>query len=170
MKRYISLAALLIALFMAISLNAQKALNPIIFADVPDMSMIRVGDTFYMASTTMHMCPGVPIMKSKDLVNWEIVSYAYDTLGDDDALSLVNGKSNYGRGSWASSLRYHNGIYYVATFSQTTDKTYIFRTNDIEKGKWEKTEFKPGFHDCSLVFDNDRVFLITETVAFRLWN
>ena len=161
MKRNISLATLLLALFMTFSSYAQKAHNPIIYADVPDVSMIRVGDTFYMASTTMHMCPGVPIMKSKDLVNWEIVSYAYDTLGNDDALSLVNGKSNYGKGSWASSIRYHNGMYYIATFAQTTDKTYIFRTNDIEKGKWEKTEFKPGFHDCSLVFDNDRVFLIT---------
>ena len=59
------------------SLSAQdnKAHNPIIHADVPDMSMVRVGDTYYMSSTTMHMNPGVPIMKSKDLVNWEIVSY-----------------------------------------------------------------------------------------------
>ena len=50
--------------------------NPVIFADVPDMSMVRVGDTYYMSSTTMHMSPGVPIMKSKDLVNWQLVSYA----------------------------------------------------------------------------------------------
>ena len=63
-------------------MNAQnnKAHNPIIFADVPDPSMIRVGDTYYMSSTTMHMNPGVPIMKSKDLVNWELISYAYETL------------------------------------------------------------------------------------------
>ena len=45
--------------------------NPIILADVPDMAMIRVGDTYYMSSTTMHMSPGLPIMKSKDLVNWQ---------------------------------------------------------------------------------------------------
>src|SRR6187455_3707223 len=78
-----------------------KATNPVIFADVPDMSMIRVGDTYYMSSTTMHMSPGVPIMKSKDLVNWKLVSYAYDTLADMDELNLNNGKSTYGRGSWA---------------------------------------------------------------------
>ena len=60
--------------------HAQQARNPIIWADVPDMAMIRVGDTYYMSSTTMHMSPGLPIMKSKDLVNWELVSYAYDTL------------------------------------------------------------------------------------------
>src|SRR5262245_34444319 len=52
--------------------------NPIIHADVPDIAMIRVGDTYYMSSTTMHMSPGVPIMKSKDLVNWELVNYAYN--------------------------------------------------------------------------------------------
>jgi beta-xylosidase len=161
MRRNISLAVLLMALLMTFSAYAQKAHNPIVFADVPDMSMIRVGNTYYMSSTTMHMNPGVPIMKSTDLVNWKIVNYAYQTLGEMDELSLINGKSNYGRGSWASSIRYHNGMYYVATFAQTTGKTYIFKTNDIEKGKWQKSEFKPAFHDCSLVFDNNRAFLIT---------
>ena len=73
---------IIILLFkITVSCHAQQAQNPIIFADVPDMSIIRVGDTYYMSSTTMHMSPGVPIMKSKDLVNWEIVNYAYNTLG-----------------------------------------------------------------------------------------
>jgi beta-xylosidase len=138
-----------------------KAHNPLIYADVPDMSIIRVGDTYYMASTTMHMCPGVPIMKSKDLVNWQIINYAYDTLADMDELSLVNGKSNYGKGTWASSLRYQNGIFYIVTYAQTTNKTYIFMTNDIEKGNWKMNSFTPGYHDSTLVFDNGRVFLIT---------
>src|SRR6187455_1329841 len=89
----------------------QKATNPLIYADVPDMSMIRVGDTYYMSNTTMHLSPGVPIMKSKDLVNWKLVNYGYDTLANVDALNLVNGKSAYGKGSWASSLRFHNSTY-----------------------------------------------------------
>ena len=154
---------LFLSFLCQITLKAQEkqAQNPIIYSDVPDMSMIRVGDTYYMASTTMHMCPGVPIMKSKDLVNWEMLNYAYNTLGEMDELSLINGKSNYGKGTWASSLRYHNGTYYIATYAQTTDKTYIFRTNDIEKGQWKMNEFKPGYHDCTLVFDKDRAYLIT---------
>src|SRR5688572_30980099 len=90
-----------------------KAKNPVIFADVPDMSIVRVGKSYYMSSTTMHMNPGVPIMKSTDLVNWKLVNYAYDTLANIDALNLENGKSSYGRGSWASCIRYHNGVYYV---------------------------------------------------------
>ena len=69
----------LIALFYSqlVSNQVKTVQNPIIWADVPDMSMIRVGDTYCMSRTTMHMAPGVPIMKSKDLINWEIVSYAY---------------------------------------------------------------------------------------------
>jgi beta-xylosidase len=138
-----------------------KAQNPIIFADVPDMSMVRVGDIYYMSSTTMHMNPGVPIMKSKDLVNWELVNYVYDTLADMDELNLNNGKWTYGRGSWASSLRYHNNTYYLSTFSGTTGKTYIFSTNDIEKGSWKKFSFKPSYHDNSIFFDDDgRIFMI----------
>ncbi|MCW3806959.1 family 43 glycosylhydrolase [Plebeiibacterium marinum] len=132
-----------------------NAVNPIIHADVPDLSIIRVGDVYYMSSTTMHMSPGVPIMKSKDLVNWEMVNYCYDVLDDVDDLNLENGKSTYGKGSWASSLRYHKGRYYVSTFAGTTGKTYIYSTKNIEKGPWKKTAFKPMLHDHSLFFDDD---------------
>jgi len=141
--------------------NAQSAQNPVIFADVPDVAMIRVGNTYYMSSTTMHMSPGLPIMKSTDLVNWQLVSYAYDTLATMDELSLTNGKSTYGRGSWASSLRYHNGLYYATTFAQTTGKTYIFTTKNIEKGPWKVSSFRPSYHDHSLFFDDDgKVYLV----------
>ena len=128
---------ILLFLFVVLGVNSfaqnNKAHNPIIFADVPDMSMIRVGDTYYMSSTTMHMTPGVPIMKSKDLVNWKMVNYACATLGDMDALNLNNGKNNYGKGSWASSIRYHNGLFYVSTFAQTTNKTYIWTTRNRQR-------------------------------------
>ena len=77
-------------LFNALFIHAQSARNPVIFADVPDMSMIRVGDVYYMSSTTMHMSPGVPIMKSEDPVNWQIVNYAYDILDDVDAVSCTH--------------------------------------------------------------------------------
>ncbi|MFO7669728.1 MAG: glycoside hydrolase 43 family protein [Bacteroidales bacterium] len=131
------------------------AVNPVIFADVPDMSMVRAGDAYYMSSTTMHMSPGVPIMKSVDLVNWQIVNYAYDISEDVDELNLNNGKSAYGKGSWASSLRYHKGIWYVSTFASTTGKSYIFSTKDIEKGPWKMSAFTPAYHDNTLFFDDD---------------
>ena len=162
MKAYLSIA-LFITMFINSGVLAQikSAQNPIIWADVPDMSIIRVEDTYYMSSTTMHMSPGVPVMKSKDLVNWQLVNYACDTLGNNDALNLNNGKNAYGRGSWASCIRYHNGTFYVSTFSSTTGKTYIWSAKDIEKGPWKEISFSPSFHDHTLVFDDDgRVYLI----------
>lgn len=141
--------------------QSNKAHNPIIFADVPDASMVRVGDTYYMSSTTMHMNPGVPIMKSKDLVNWELISYVYETLGNNDETNLENGKNMYGRGSWASCIRYHNNTFYVSTFSATTGKTYVFSTKDPEKGPWNKIEFEPSYHDNTIFFDDDgKIYMI----------
>jgi len=138
-----------------------QANNPVIFADVPDLSMIRVGDTYYMSSTTMHMSPGVPIMKSKDLINWKLVSYCYDTLVSNDEMNLDNGRSTYGKGSWASCIRYHNGTYYVTTFASTSGKTHIYTTKNIEKGPWKAITFRPSLHDHSLFFDDDgKVYML----------
>jgi beta-xylosidase len=155
------IALVIILLHMSLLSFAQQTKNPVIFADVPDISIVRVGESYYMSSTTMHMAPGVPIMKSGDLINWEIINYAYNVLDTVDALTLKNGKNSYGRGSWASSIRYHNNTFYVSTFAQTTGKTYIFSTKDIEKGPWKASSFSPSFHDNTLFFDDDgRVYLI----------
>ncbi len=171
MKKY-SIYTLLF-LFIVFSSNVfaqkEKAHNPIIHADVPDMSIIRIGETYYMSSTTMHVNPGVPIMKSTDLVNWELVNYCYDILGDTDELNLKNGESTYGKGSWASSIRYHKGKYYVSTFSGTTGKTYIYSTKNIEKGPWKRTSFKPMLHDHSLFFDDDgRTYMVYGSGKIKL--
>ena len=152
----------MVLIFCCGHINARpQAHNPIIFADVPDMSMIRVGSTYYMSSTTMHMSPGLPVMKSTDLVNWKLVSYCYDTLVSNDEMNLENGKSTYGRGSWASSIRYHKGTYYVSTFAATSGKTHIYTTKNIEKDKWKAISFTPAFHDHALFFDDDgKTYLI----------
>jgi beta-xylosidase len=147
--------------FNPASKRENQARNPIIHADVPDMSMIRADNTYYMSSTTMHMSPGLPIMKSKDLVNWELTGYTYDILDDVDELNLAGGKNAYGRGSWASCIRYHNGTYYVSTFSGTTNKTYIYTTEDIENGPWNEISFSPSYHDHTIFFDDDgRIYMI----------
>jgi len=171
MKKYplLFLVILWVGLFAAAILQAEQAGNPIIWADVPDPSVIRVGDTYYMSSTTMHMSPGLPIMKSKDLVRWELVGYAYDTLGDNNTLNLQNGQNAYGKGSWASCLRYHNEIFYVSTFSSTTGRTHVYTTENIEKGPWKAISFKPSLHDHSLFFDDDgRVYMLYGTNNLRL--
>jgi len=163
------IVVVLLSLLNLIPVQADLARNPIIWADVPDVAVIRVGDTYYMSSTTMHMSPGLPIMKSKDLVNWDLVGYAYDRLVENDAMNLENGRSCYGAGSWASSLRYHNGTYYVSTFSSTSGRTHIYTTQDIEKGHWKETSFAPSLHDHSLFFDDDgRVYMLYGAGDLRL--
>lgn len=154
---------------LSLSTNAQEfASNPNIWADVPDMSVLRVDDYYYMSSTTMHMVPGVPIMRSKNLVDWEIVGYANDVLEERDDLALRNGQNAYGYGTWASSLRYKNGIFYLAVFSGTTQKTYIYSTTD-PTGKWDVKSFRPMCHDCSLFFDDDgKAYLIYGNNDLRL--
>ncbi|MFC7679851.1 family 43 glycosylhydrolase [Paenibacillus sp. GCM10028914] len=164
---FLTTIALLLNLVPAGFIYAEEALeetgianNPIIWADVPDPDVIRVGDAYYMTSTTMHMNPGVPIMKSYDLVNWNIVNYVYDILDEGDKQRLSNDENEYGKGSWASSLRYHDGTYYVAFSSSTTGKTYIYQTKDIENGPWTHSTL-PFYHDMSLLFDDDgRVYLV----------
>ena len=148
--------------FTASAQTTTHCVNPLTYTDIPDNDVIRVGDDFYMISTTMYFCPGAPIMHSKDLVHWRIVNYIYDTLADDDIYNLRNGKNAYGKGQWATTLRYHNGTYYVLFVANDQRKTYVYRTNDIMNGKWEGNEI-PGvfFHDASLLFDNDgRVYVV----------
>jgi beta-xylosidase len=123
--------------------QAAPAHNPLIWADVPDIAIIRVGKTYYMSSTTMHMSPGLPIMKSTDIVNWSMASYAYQTLADNEAFRLENGKNAYGAGSWASSLRYHNGVFHASTFAATA------------------VDAPTSMNDHSLFFDDDgRVYMV----------
>lgn len=134
--------------------------NPIIWADVPDVSVMRVDDTYYMVSTTMHFAPGVPIMASKNLAEWRTIGYAYQTLTNNNKQNLDAGENAYGKGSWASSIRYNKGYFYVLTPSYTTGKTHLYKTKDIENGSWSEITL-PFYHDPSLFFDDDgSVFVI----------
>ncbi len=92
------LAMLLLAWSGCTAKNKQtECINPLTYTDIPDNDWIRVGDDYYMVSTTMYFCPGAPIMHSKDLVHWELVSYVYDYLEDDDVYNLRNGRNAYGK-------------------------------------------------------------------------
>ncbi|HHU19149.1 MAG TPA: glycosyl hydrolase 43 family protein [Bacilli bacterium] len=142
--------------------------NPIFWADVPDVDVIRVGSSFYMISTSMHTMPGCPIMKSENLANWEIIGYVYDQIESNDAYHLVDGKNNYGQGQWATSLRYHNGIFYLCFSCNDTQKFYVYRTTDIESGDWQRSTIDGLYHDPALLFDNDRVFVISGCGDIRI--
>ena len=141
--------------------------NPMLWADVPDPDIIRVGDTFYLVSTTMHLMPGAPIMKSKDLKNWETVGYIFDKLTDSPKYDLSPTEGTvYGRGQWATSLKYHKGKFYALLAPNEAGSmgdTYIF-TADKAEGPWKQVSRMRHFHDCSLFFDDDdRVYVIYGT-------
>lgn len=140
---------------------ASTITNPFIFSDVPDDDIIRVGDTYYMVHTTMFFTPGVPIMKSKDLFSWEICGYVYDKYADGAKQNLQNGQHDYAHGQWATSLRYYDGKFYVFFGSYGTGNSYIYSTNDIESGKWNRVELRGMYHDASMLFDTDgRKYLV----------
>ncbi len=149
-----------------------QANNPIIYADVPDPDVIRMdidGKTvYYMVSTTMHIAPGVPVMRSYDLIHWETVSYVYDILGEDDRFALKNGKQDYANGSWASSIRYDKITqrYFVAFTCQSTAKTYFFSTANIEEGRWHRTEIDYAkCYDSSMFFEGEKKYIIYSRVG-----
>ncbi|MBQ8633010.1 MAG: glycoside hydrolase 43 family protein, partial [Lachnospiraceae bacterium] len=135
---------------------------PTMHADIPDLDIIRVGETYYMVSTTMNLCPGAPIMKSTDLGHWEIVNYVYDTFADDDVTNLENGRDMYAHGSWAASLKYNeaDGLYYVA-FNSNDHGFFIYTTSDIENGTWTKHACRGGYHDPALFFENGNLYVIS---------
>ena len=145
--------------------DGQRIYNPMLWADVPDPDVIRVGDTFYLVSTTMHLMPGAPVMQSKDLLNWETVGYIFDRLTDSPKYDLQEG-TVYGRGQWATSLKYHNGRFYalLAPNEQgAMGDTYIFSAEKAA-GPWNLVSRMRHFHDCSLFFDDDgRVYVVYGT-------
>lgn len=139
--------------------EALKKINPITKMDYPDVDVIRVDDTYYMISTTMHFMPGGVILRSYDLVNWEICSYVYETLEDNAAHNLDDGKGIYGKGMWAASLRYANKRFYVCFAANDTGKTYLFDSEHIE-GPWNRRYIEGFYHDSSLLFDGERTYIV----------
>jgi len=135
--------------------------NPFIWADTPDPDIIRVGDYYYLVTTTMHVFPGGPIMRSTDLVHWETVSYLFDEIKDTPRYDMQEG-TVYGRGQWATSLRYNNGTFWALfVANDEPHRSMVFKTDDPAKG-WTLHSRLPAYHDSSLFFDDDgRVYVFS---------
>lgn len=129
------------------------AQNPIVFTDMPDPDVIRVGNTYYMISTTMHFMPGGVILKSYNLKDWEICSHLYEKLEDYPAARMEEG-TIYGSGMWAGSLRYFNGKFYALHIANDTHKSYLYTASSAE-GPWEQTAGEAFYYDPGLFFDDD---------------
>lgn len=106
--------------------------NPILYADYSDPDVIRVYDDYYMVASSFNCQPGIPVLHSKDLVNWTIINYVYDSL----PLQRYE-KVQPGQGSWAPSIRYHKGLFYVY-FCTPEDGLFMATTQD-PRTKWELT-------------------------------
>ena len=142
--------------------------NPVLWSDCPDPDLIRVGDDYYLVTTTMHLMPGAPIMHSKDLVNWETVSYVFDKLEETPFYNL-DGGTVYGRGQWATSLRYKDGRFFAYfTPNDQPPKGWVYSTTDPKTEKWELYSVLPHFHDASMFFDdNGKAYMVYGTGMIR---
>ncbi len=133
--------------------------NPLFYDEFSDPDMIRVGDDYYLTGTTMHCMPGLPILHSKDLVNWDFLCYAFDRLDLGPEFRLEDGREIYGQGIWAPCFRYHNGTWYIFT-NINRHGTQLFRAKN-PAGPWTRTQMKRSFHDLSVLFDDDgKVYVI----------
>lgn len=127
--------------------------NPLFYDEFSDPDMIRVGADYYLTGTTMHTMPGLPILHSRDLVNWRIVGYAFDRLDLGPDFCLEDGKEIYGQGIWAPSFRYHNGTWYIFA-NVNRFGLQVFRAAD-PRGPWRHNRIEKGLHDISVLFDDD---------------
>lgn len=131
--------------------------NPVLYGDYPDPDIIRVGSDFYLATTTFVSIPGLEILHSKDLINWNIVGYVERRIDVNPKFSLIGG-SEYGNGIWAPSLRYYNGTFYVVDNIQSVG-TVVFRATN-PGGPWTYNSLNTFLFDPGLMFDDDGTPLV----------
>ena len=139
MKKFLPLLFLIThcALFAQSSDNGDGTFtNPVLWTDMPDPDVIQVADTFYFVSTSMHMLPGVTILKSTDLVNWAFAANVVPQFDDDPFFDLQGG-NRYGKGQWATAIRHWGGQFHVL-FTSNSNGTFIYSSPTMQ-GPWTKT-------------------------------
>ena len=127
--------------------------NPLFYDEFSDPDLIRVGDDFYLTGTTMHSMPGLPVLHSRDLVNWTFLSYAAEQLNLGPGFRLEQGKSIYGQGIWAPAFRYHDGTFHI--FSNVNGHTTQHYSARDPKGPWKHESMRRALYDLSVLFDDD---------------
>lgn len=136
--------------------------NPVIHADYSDPDVCRVGSDYYMTASSFNCSPGLPILHSKDLVNWEIVNYAIKKQSPADVFAIPQ----HGNGVWAPSIRYHNKEFYIC-YGDPDYGIYILKTKN-PFGDWsEPFLIKPGkgLIDACLFWDEDGKAYISHAFA-----
>ena len=132
--------------------------NPIIFADYSDPDVIRVGDDFYLTASSFNSAPGLPILHSKDLVNWTIIGHVFDQQPPFDVFS----KPQHGNGVWAPAIRYHKGEFYIF-YPDPDFGIYMVKAKN-PAGPWSKPlliKAAKGWIDpCPLWDDDGNAYLV----------
>lgn len=129
--------------------------NPPLYADFPDPDIIRVGGDFYFATTTFANVPGLTLLRSQDLVNWEYLSHVVERLPDRKEYNLTEGNKAYRGGVFAPSLRYHDGTFYVVvTPNGQGENTLLYSARD-PKGPWSRHEYDRVMFDPGFFIDDD---------------
>ena len=162
--RSIKLFCACLATCFAMSTHAQRSwtadngngtfTNPLFYDEFSDPDILRVGDDYYLAGTTMHAVPGLVILHSRDLVNWENVAYCFDRFDfPEDRFALRNHQEIYGQGIWAPCIRYANGQFYV--YSNVNGKGLQCYTAKDIRGPWQHHNMKGNIYDLGVLFDDD---------------
>ena len=134
-----------------------KYKNPIILGDYSDPDVIRYKDSFYLIASSFNHTPIIPILKSKNLIDWKILRYVSDKLPYERFNDVCHGE-----GIWAPSIRFHDGYFYI-TAPMPDEGIFVYRTKDIEKGEFESWLLIPGkgLEDpCPIWTEDGRCFIV----------
>lgn len=181
MRKTLSALALATVLFLPASGMAAGTAtytNPILYADYSDPDLIRVGGDYYMVASSFHFSPGIPVLKSRDLVHWTIVGHVlprlpfapeYDMPGpfklDDTKSKPVDG-TRYASGVWAPAIRHHNGLFYV--YWATPDEGVFMSTAEKAEGPWAppvQVIARPKLEDPCPFWDDDGTAWLVHSVV-----
>lgn len=135
--------------------------NPVIWEDLADLDIIRVGKVYYYSASNMHYSPGAPILRSYDLVHWQFIGHSVPVLDFGPDYNLQDGHRAYVRGTWASFLGYRkaNKTFYWGGCIDFS-KTYIYTAPEA-KGPWtRKTVIPKCYYDAGLLIDNDNTMYV----------
>lgn len=132
--------------------------NPVLFGDFPDMDVVRVGDTYYMVSTTMFVFPGATLLKSKDLVNWQYCANPLRRIENSEPYNLENGQNRYSHGQWATALNYADGKFQMLFL--TLDEGGFLLTAEDPEGEWEFKRLKDAYYDCGILTEDGKTYVV----------
>ncbi|WP_425560411.1 family 43 glycosylhydrolase [Luedemannella flava] len=135
--------------------------NPVLWEDFADLDIIRVGDVYYASASTMHYSPGAPVLRSYDLVNWEVAGHSVPNLDFDSSAYDMSGSRAYVKGIWASAFNYRrsNSTYYWLGCVEF-NRTYVYTATSPDGAWTKKARINNCYYDAGLLIDdNDTMYV-----------